>query len=143
MTMRFMDEYRTPEGIALLSAEIVRLALAWKALGLCAPLLGGLAGFGSVPPAPVAVADRTMIDEQGLLGLELAYKAARMVAETGVDAGLIRGDVALKVAQLDNAAFRALGVARGAYRAGNADSYAAALSEGRTSIVALLAIAGK
>ncbi len=97
----------------------------------------------AIPPAPVAIADRTVLDEQALLALELAYKAARLAGETLVDAGLIRGETALRIGKLDRATFAALGVARGAYRAGNAASYEAALLESRTSIAALLALAGK
>lgn len=112
------------------------------ALSACAPL-GMLAGLGTPPPAPVTLADRTTLDEQGLLGLELAYKGGRMAAEAGVDLGLIRGEVALKLAALDDKAFRALGAARAAYRAGNAASYTTALGEGQAAITGILALAAK
>lgn len=114
------------------------LALALSGCGVL-PLLTGIAA----PPPPVAVADRTMLDEQALTALELAYKAGRIAAEVAVDAGLIRGEVALKVARLDDGAFKALGAARAAYRAGNADGYSAALREGQASIAALLTLAAK
>lgn len=110
-------------------------------LSACAPL-GILAGLAQ-PPAPVTLADRTTLDEQGLLGLELAYKGGRMAAEAGVDLGLIRGEVALKLAALDDKAFRALGAARAAYRAGNAASYTTALGEGQAAITGILALAAK
>lgn len=115
--------------------------------GLLALSLSGCGALpmllGSVPPAPVAVADRTVLDEQALTGLELAYKAGRIAVELAVDAGFIRGEVALKVARLDEAAFKALGVARTAYRAGNAESYNVALREGQATIAALLTLAAK
>lgn len=112
------------------------------ALGACG-LMPGLMALPSAVPAPVALADRIMLDEQALLGLELAYKGGRMAAEAGVDLGFIRGEVALKVAALDDKAFRALGSARAAYRAGNADSYKTALGEGQAAITGILALAAK
>lgn len=115
--------------------------LAALALGACGalPLLTGL----QPPPAPVATAERTTLDEQALTALELAYKGGRMAAEAGVDLGLIRGEVALKLARIDEQAFTALGAARAAYRAGNAASYSSALRDGQASIATLLALASK
>ncbi len=89
------------------------------------------------------MADNTVLDEQGLIALELAYKAARLAGETLVDAGMIRGETALRIGKLDKAAFAALDVARGAYRASNAASYQAALNEGQAAIAALLTLAAK
>jgi len=116
-------------------------ALAALALSACAPLQLPIA-MSALPP-PAAAAQRTTLDEQGLTALELAYKGGRMAAEAGVDLGFIRGEVALKVASLDDKAFKALGAARAAYRAGNAASYDAALREGGTAVAALLTIAAK
>ena len=124
----------------LIFANCVALALSGGLSGCGAlPLLTGL----HPPPAPLTVADRTTLDEEGLLGLELAYKGARMVAEAGVDLGLIRGEVALKVASLDDKAIRALGAARAAYRAGNATDYRTALGEGQAAITGILTLAAK
>jgi hypothetical protein len=95
-----------------------------------------------VPP-PATVADKTVLDEQGILACELAYKAARIAVETGVDAGLIKGQAATRFASLDNRAYAALGVARAAYRTGNAASYAEALRQAQTAISGLLALTGK
>jgi len=111
--------------------------LAALALGACAP--GGLA---SVPPSPGSAADQTVLDEQGALAAELAYKAARVAVETGVDAGIIRGASAARFAALDAQAYAALGRVRTAYRIGNARSYADALTEARSAITALLSLAG-
>ena len=110
------------------------------ALSGCGALLPMLA---QAPPAPVTVADRTVLDEQALTALELAYKGGRIAAEAGVDLGFIRGEVAVKVAQIDDRAFKALGAARAAYRAGNAESYASALRDGQSAITTLLALAAK
>lgn len=104
------------------------------ALASCAPLAGAAGGIASIPRAPVEVADRTVLDEGGLLGLEVAYKIGRLLAEKLTDAGVIRGSFATRISGLNDTAFRSLGVARRAYAAGNAESYEAALKEGRAAI---------
>lgn len=106
------------------------------ALPACAPI-------NTIPPSPGAVADQTVLDEQGALAAELAYKAARIAIETGVDAGLIRGATAARIAVLDAKAYAALGVVRQAYEAGNAPSYAAALTTARAAVSDLLSLTGK
>lgn len=106
------------------------------ALPACTPI-------NTIPPAPGAVADKMMLDEQGALAAELAYKAARIAIETGVDAGLIRGAAAAKIATLDAKAYAALGVVRKAYAAGNAVSYATAITTARAAIADLLSLTGK
>lgn len=106
------------------------------ALPACTPV-------NTIPPAPGAVADKTVLDEQGALAAELAYKAACVAIETGLDAGLIRGATAARVAALDAKAYAALGVVRKAYAAGNATSYATALIAARAAIANLLTLTGK
>ena len=113
----------------------VCMALSLSGCGATLPMLAG------VPAAPVVVADRTVLDEKALKALELLYKGARIIAEVGVDAGLIRGELASTFARLDDVAFKALGVARMAYRAGNAESYRQAISEGEEAIAALFTLA--
>ena len=98
-----------------------------------------LSGLASAP-SPVTVADRTVLDEQGALAVELAYKAARLGVETAVDAGLIKGDAALRFAILDARAFQAVTAARRVYQTGNAPSYGAALTNARAAISELLAL---
>ncbi len=120
------------------------LALAGCGVSLTDAASAGAGAADAVgAPAPVAAADRTVLDEQAMTSVELAYKAARIAVETGVDAGLIKGAAAARVADLDNRAFLALGVVRGAYRTGNAASYQAALTEVRGAVEALLALTGK
>ena len=75
------------------------------ALPACAPI-------NTIPPSPASVADKAVLDEQGALAAELAYKAARIAIETGVDAGFIRGATAARFAALDAKAYAALGVVR-------------------------------
>ena len=123
--------------------------LAALALTACAPTVSGVvsAGAGAADvagvPAPVTVADKTTLDERAMLAIELAYKAARIAVETGVDAGLIRGATATSFAALDNQAFLALATVRSAYRTGNASSYRTALSEAQAAIAGLLTLTGK
>lgn len=94
-----------------------------------------------VPP-PVTVADKTVLDERAITALELAYKAARIAVEISVDTKVVWGATAARVAELDNKAFLALTVARGAYRTGNASSYRTALDEAQAAISDLLKLTG-
>lgn len=116
-----------------------RILAACLALSLtgCAPLL---AAMGSIPASPSAVADRTPLDEQAALSVELAYQAANIAVSTAVDVGALRGPNAARVAELDRRAYRAVLTARAAYDAGNAGSYGAALATARSEIASLLAL---
>lgn len=115
-------------------------------LCLAAVLVLSACTFGSlasVPPAPSGLANRTVLDEQGALAVELAYKAARTAVELAVDTGLLKGPAAAQVADLDNRAFLAVTSARSAYAAGNAASYSAALGEAREAVRRLLMLTGR
>lgn len=120
----------------------------FASLALSACNLGSLASTGAAvadaagAPAPATVADKTVLDEQAALGIELAYKAARLAGETAVDAGLLKGAAASKAAALDNKAFLAVATVRQAYRTGNAASYREALVSARTVITDLIAVRG-
>ena len=109
-------------------------ALAVLCLGACA----GLGAVPSLPPNPATVADQTTLDERGAIAVEIAYQAAARATEALTDAGLIEGEAATRVAQIDRRAFAAVQTARRAYDAGNATSYADALREARAEIAALL-----
>jgi hypothetical protein len=119
------------------------------ALSGCGLSLGDTASAGATvadaagAPAPVAAADKTRLDEAVITGAELAYKAARLSVETLTDAGQIKGATARRVAELDNQAFLALAVARGAYRAGNSASNQAAEAEARRAVSDLLTLVSK
>lgn len=105
-----------------------------------APLaLAACATLPAVPTSPGQVADATVLDEQGALGVELAYKAFRTALEVATDAGVLRGATATKAAALDNRAYGAVQAARAAYRAGNAASYTQAVTDARAAINAALA----
>lgn len=96
-----------------------------------------------IPVAPVEIADRVVLDEQGALSAELAYKAARTAVELAVDSGILKGTRAGQAAILDRKAYTALQAVRTAYRAGNAASYSAALAEARTAISSMLTLIGR
>lgn len=109
------------------------------ALGAC----NGVGALTGLPPSPVAAADRTVLDEQAITAVELAYKAARIAVETSVDAGFIKGAAATKVAALDDKAYAAVRVARGFYAAGNATGYFSAIGQAKAAVADLLALTGK
>jgi hypothetical protein len=122
------------------------LLAACLALGACTP--GQINSAGSAAdaagvPAPATYANRTAADEQALFAVEGFYKAARLAVETGVDAGLIKGATASRFADLDNRAYLALAVVRGAYRTGNSQTYHQALADAQLAIKGLLSLTGR
>lgn len=84
--------------------------------------------------APVAVADRTTVDEKAAIGFELAYTAASRAGTSLARAGII--DPAEFVA-LDARAYAALLSVRAAYRTGNARDIASAAAELEAAIGAM------
>lgn len=85
----------------------------------------GIQPGGSLP-APADVASKSTTDEAIRQGAESAYAAWRILAEKAVDAGLIKGATATKVAALDNRIFAALALVRKADAAANSTSLASA-----------------
>lgn len=86
------------------------------------------------PPvtAPAQIADRTTLDEQAALAVELAYQAAATaVLATGAEK---RADVRAA----DQRAYAAVKAVRAAYDAGNAASYLAATVSARAAVASLL-----
>lgn len=113
------------------------LIIAPLALSLCG--CAGLSALSQLPPAPVTAANQTVIDEQAAISVELAYQAAARAVSLAVDLGVLRGEAASRVAELDRRAYRAVLTARAAYDAGNATSYGAALATARAEITAMIA----
>lgn len=110
------------------------------ALALCATSLSGCA----VVPAPATLANSTKVDEQSINTLELAYKTWRLAAETGINAGYIKGKLATRVAALDNQLYATLTAAESAYAGGNAADYNSAVANFNTALtVGYSAIGGK
>lgn len=109
-------------------------------LAVCALSACYGASVPALPDSPAAVANETALDERAAIGAELAYEAFRTAAELAVDAGLLRGETASRVAALDNRAYQALAVARAAYDAGNAETYASALGNANSAVAEALAL---
>lgn len=110
-----------------------------RRLLIAAALVFALPACTTLPIAgPGPVAEATALDEKVAVSVELAYRAARVAMETGVDAGLIKGARATQVAGLDNRAYAAVLAVRAAYKAGNAASYATAAVEAQTAVSAML-----
>lgn len=99
------------------------VALAALALAGCASLPA------AIPTGPAPIAEATTLDERALVAFETSYKAARTLAEVGVDSGRVDAALAAKIAPIDNQLHGALVKARTAYEAANAATYQAALAE--------------
>lgn len=97
-------------------------------LGACAALhLGG----------PTNIITRTVADEQVVVGIELAYKGARIAVEFAVDSGAIKTPEQKAVWKTRNqAAYAAMQKVEATYTAANAES-------ATDAITALLALTGK
>ncbi|MBB4154198.1 phage-related tail protein [Sphingomonas jinjuensis] len=91
----------------------------------------------TAPPSPAAVADATRINEKALAGVELAYKAAAKAETLALDAGLVSAAMKPTLRLADQQAYAAVRAARAAYKAGNVDSYSAAIAQALTAIGAL------
>lgn len=90
------------------------------------------------PPAPATIADRTRVDEQAALSVELAYQAANLAIRTANSAGALSDANKLRAADLDNRAYKAVLAVRAAYDAGNATNYGAAAAQARQAITDIL-----
>ena len=110
--------------------------------GDLAPITATVADAAKVPP-PATVANKTALDEQLGRGVELAYKAFRLLMEARVDSGKLTGAKAVAVADLDNKAFKATQAVQAAYRTANAVSYSDAVKQANAAIAAALAAIGR
>lgn len=97
--------------------------------------------LSAIPPSPASAANATVLDEQGALGVELAYQAAALSLRTGLRTGFIKGETAQKAAAADTKAYGAVRRVRDAYDAANATDYGEALARARESVGALIALA--
>lgn len=86
-------------------------------------------------PGPGTVADQTIVDERAALGVETIYSGWRAFVETGVDLGLIKGDMAARMQDYDTRIYAYVRVARQAYDTGNTASYNEAVAAA-TNLVA-------
>jgi hypothetical protein len=104
-------------------------------------LLGGCAGLTSaITSGPATVADQTVADERVALGVETMYQGWNTMVTTGVELGLIRGPLAGRLQDYDRRIFAAVQLARQAYDAGNAASYAQATAQASALIAEATAL---
>ena len=113
------------------------------ACALVIPLVGcsmsGLSGVSSIPSAPAELSDRTDLDERGALTITLAYTGTARAAAIAIETGFIDdAETVRRIGELDRKAYGAVKAAEAAYRAGNADSYSAALGEARAAVSVFL-----
>jgi hypothetical protein len=113
-------------------------------LAVCAALaLSGCAALGNLagglPPSPAAAADQTTLDEKAVTVAALAVDALAVSATHLVQAGVIEkgSPRALAVADGLDRARRWVNAAAAARRAGNADSYAEALTKAGEALAAV------
>lgn len=88
------------------------------AFSLTLPSCTGDSGDTGIGSASTVCA-HSKADEQAVVGVGLAYKAFRLSAETGVEAGIIKGERARVVADADNRAFAAVEAVDVVYRTCN------------------------
>lgn len=109
--------------------------------------LSACSGLGlNVPEntSPASVADKTVIDEKTMLGLETLYLSANQLAMTALDLGAIKSDEdKAKLRKADNDAYSALLAARAAYEAANSGSFNAAALQLVTLSEQIRSIIGK
>lgn len=104
-------------------------------------LLGGCAGLTSaITSGPATVADQTVADERVALGVETMYQGWNAMVTTGVELGLIHGSLAGRLQDYDRRIFAAVQLARQAYDAGNAASYAQATAQASALIAEATAL---
>ncbi len=114
---------------------MIRMLIAAAALALSA-----CATVPAVPPAPVAVASQTALDEKGAIAAETAYTAAARAAALAIRAGLVSDPAMVqRIGKLDRQAYAAVQATRAAYDAGNASSYVEAFTRSNAAVRALLA----
>lgn len=106
---------------------------------VAAMMLAGCVPGGDRIESVSAVADRTKIDEQAALAITLAYTAAARAANVGIEAELIKDRETInRIGELDRRAYAAVQATQRAYRAGNATSYAAAITDARAAVALFL-----
>lgn len=104
-------------------------------------LLSGCAALSTaISSGPGTVADQTVTDERVALGVETLYQGWTSMVTTGVELGLIRGDLAARLQDYDRRIYAAVLLARQAYDAGNAASYAQATAQASALIAEATAL---
>jgi hypothetical protein len=97
-----------------------------------------------LPSAPVAVCDKSKLDEQAGTGVELGYKLFRTGVELATDLGAVKGQRAVYFANLDSQLFAGTQAVQLAYATCNASSYKAAVESAQALLkTAQAALAAK
>lgn len=84
-------------------------------------------GVGTITN-PSSAANLTKADEQAAVTAELSYKLWRQTVEIGINAGIIKGELAGKLRQLDLQLYSALTAVERAYAGANATELTTALT---------------
>lgn len=107
--------------------QILKFGLALAASGSLSACVTGVA----VPPPPVALAESTTMDEKTSLAIEVLYRGLGGLLEAAIDGGRLKGEAAVRADRIDGKIAFYVAMARAAYDAGNAESYAAALKRAK------------
>ena len=122
--------------ISLIAAAA--LSLSTMSLAACAPLATAVGPPDNLLPG--VAADKTVLDEQVAISVELAYQAAVLTVSTATKAGFVKGALAEKLLDADRVAYQAVLAVRAAYDTGNARSYADAAQSAQTAIRGVIAL---
>ena len=114
------------------------IAAAAMSLSGCATLATAVGPPDNLLPG--VAADKTVLDEQVAISVELAYQAAVLTVSTATKAGLVKGALAEKLLDADRAAYQAVLAVRAAYDTGNARSYSEAALSAQTAIRGVIAL---
>ncbi len=90
--------------------------------------------LNNIPTSPNIVCDKTQLDERAGIAFEAAYKAFRIVIETGVDVELIHGDKAAKIRNVNTLLYNLTLTEQYAYKTCNATNYFGAIEEGKKAL---------
>lgn len=101
---------------------------------IVAALLAILPACATLPTAPAAVANATVLDERIGIAAELGYTAASTLGNRLSRLGVISRPA---FQALDNKGYAAVLATRATYRAGNADDYLAAVEQVKAATAAI------
>lgn len=109
------------------------------AAALCVVALSGCDQIGAVNslPTPSTVAEKTTLDEKAGLAVDLAYQAANRAVFFAAKAGFLTPAQKAAAADIDADAYTAVQATRAAYKAGNATTYADAVSAALQAVARL------
>lgn len=119
---------------------IAAAAMSLSACTTLATAVGPPDNLLSPTPVTTLAADKTVLDEQVAISVELAYQAAVLGVSTVTKAGMVKGALAEKLLDADRVAYQAVLAVRAAYDTGNARSYAEAATSAHSAIRRLIGL---